>query len=135
MSSIAYNGIEEGFSMTRKSRLATVTSKRQLTIPKIFFEELGMKPGKIRCILDNDKIIIEPIQSTNFWDFSSELLEELIDEGLKGKELLKEFEKRKEMVKEAFALMLEEANLEIEQGKGKEAEELFAELMNENTES
>jgi len=67
-------------------------------------------------------------ESTNFWDFSSELLKELIDEGLKGKELLKEFEKRKEMVKEVFALMLEEANLEIEQGKGKGAEELFAEL-------
>lgn len=34
-------------------------------------------------------------ESMNFWDFSSELLEELINEGLEGKELLNEFKKRK----------------------------------------
>ncbi|MDI3547025.1 MAG: hypothetical protein PWR10_677 [Halanaerobiales bacterium] len=129
MGSLAYTGIEEGFSMTRKSRLATVTKKRQFTIPKDFFEELGMKPGKVRCILDNGRIIIEPIQSTSFWDFSGDLLEELVNEGFEGKELVNEFKQRKETVKKAFALMVEEAREEIEQGGGKDAEELFAEIL------
>lgn len=129
MGSLAYTGIEEGFSVSRKSRLATVTKKRQFTIPKDFFEELGMKPGKVRCILDNGRIIIEPIQSTNFWDFSGDLLEELVNEGFEGKELVNEFKQRKETVKKAFALMVEEAREEIEQGGGKDAEELFAEIL------
>ncbi len=129
MGSLAYTGIEEGNSMIRKSRLATVTKKRQFTIPKDFFDELEMKPGKVRCILDEGRIIIEPIQSTNFWDFSGDLLEELVKEGLEGEELVNQFKQRKDIVKEAFTLMVEEAGEEIKKDGGKESEELFNEIL------
>lgn len=129
MGNLAYNNHREGFSMDKKVRLVSVTSKRQLTIPVDFYRELNMSPGKVRCILENGRIIIEPIDTSNFWDFSADILQELVSEGLDGEELINEFKQRKDIVKEAFMYMVNEAKEDIKNGTGKDAEEVFNEIL------
>ncbi len=119
--------------MDKKIRLVTVTSKRQFTIPVDFFKELNMSPGKVRCILENGRIIIEPINTSSFWDFSADILQELVSEGLNGEELVKEFKQRKNIVKEAFLNMVNEAKEDIEKGIGRDAEEVFNEILSDES--
>lgn len=133
MSTFAYNNHREGLSMDKKIRLVTVTSKRQFTIPVDFFKELNMSPGKVRCILENGRIIIEPINTSSFWDFSADILQELVSEGLNGEELVKEFKQRKNIVKEAFLNMVNEAKEDIEKGIGRDAEEVFNEILSDES--
>ncbi len=52
-----------------------------------------------------------------------------MDEGYQGEDLVKEFNSRKQMVKESFAFMVDEAIKEIQENKGKDSDELFAEII------
>ncbi len=122
-----YQGQQGGISMY-ENKIATITQKRQVTIPKDFFEELDLKPGKINCYIEDGKIILEPLNSSNVWDFSTTILTELVNEGYEGDELLQEFENRKTMLKESMAAMVAEAREEIKEQKVKNAEQVFEEI-------
>ena len=113
------------------NRIATITQKRQITIPKDFFTELDLKPGKINCYIEDGKIILEPLNSDNFWDFSNTILKELVAEGYEGEQLLTEFQKRKIMVKESLAEMVAEAKNEIKNNNGKDADKVFEEIFSD----
>lgn len=114
------------------NRIATITQKRQITIPKDFFEELDLKPGKIKCYIEDNKIILEPLNlDDNFWDFSDNILKELVEEGYKGGKLLSEFKKRKTMVREAMVEMVTEAKNDIDNDRGKDSEKVFEEIFSE----
>ena len=76
-----------------------ITGKRQLTIPKEYYDVLGMN-NVAKCYLEGKRIIIEPIAVRNDGDFSEELLAELISRGLHGKELLDSFTEYKRRIKE-----------------------------------
>jgi len=134
MPTVAYNnkhqGQQGGISMS-KNKIATITQKRQITIPKDFFEELNLKPGKIKCYIEDGKIILEPLDSSNVWDFSTTILKELVSEGYEGDELLKEFKNRKTMLKESMAAMVAEAKEEIKEQKVKDAEQVFEEIFSD----
>lgn len=119
----------KGSSTDSKCKFATITKKRQITIPKEFYDKLDMSPGKVRCLLENGRIVLEPINNGGFWDFSSEILQELVKEGYQGDDLIKEFEKKKQIIKESLAYMVKEASEEIEKGNYIDAEEVFDEIM------
>ncbi len=71
-------------------KIISVSSKRQITIPKKFFRQL--KFGKeVECFLEDDGIVIRPIQLEEN-EFSIEILRELVSQGYSGEELIKKFE-------------------------------------------
>ncbi len=110
------------------SRIVRVTSKRQFTIPKVYFEKLRLG-DKAKCYLEGDRLVIEPVREDSFWDFSIDILRSLIAEGYAGEALIAEFEARKKKTVQAFGRMIEEAREEAEAGKGKPAELIFNELL------
>lgn len=79
-----------------ETRLGKITSKRQLTIPKDFFDKLGLS-GDVEIILDNDELRIRRYQRVeDSHDYFADLvLKSILDEGIEGKEeILKEFKLR-----------------------------------------
>ncbi len=130
MKSAAHTAVK-GEYVLDNYRIITITDKRQITIPKQIYDELKLKSGKVKCYVSDGKIIIEPFQSSSFWDFSSNILKDLVAEGYQGPDLIKEFDSRRQMVKESFALMVDEAVKEIRDHQGKDADELLAEIVSE----
>ncbi len=116
--------------MTNKSKLVSITHKRQVTIPKEFFNRLDMAAGKARCYIQNGKIVIEPINTMSFWEFSSDILQELVAQGYSGERLVSEFNKRKDLVKEGLAAIVMEAAEQIKSGEGKDVDQVFQEIFN-----
>ena len=64
-----------------------VSSKKQITIPKDFYEQLGIGNEVLIELADN-KLIIRPIHGDHF-DFSDLILKDLIEEGYAGEECRK----------------------------------------------
>ena len=83
-----------------ETRLGKITSKRQLTIPKDFFDKLGLS-GDVEIILDNDELRIRRYQRLEeSHDYFADLvLKSILDEGFEGKEeILKEFRLRMDLL-------------------------------------
>lgn len=93
--------------MNRK--IIRVSKKRQITIPIQFYEHLGLK-NEVECSLEDDAIVIRPIQKKPTTDFSIEILKDLINKGFSGDELIKQFEKQSINTKMALIKILEEAD-------------------------
>lgn len=89
-----------------KVKYASVSSKRQITIPKEFYDALGIE-AEVTLELMNNKIVIKPVKE-NTDDFSEEILSDLISEGYEGNELMEEFKNRKKMIKPAINRIVEE---------------------------
>lgn len=90
----------------RVKRIA-VSSKRQISIPKDFYEQLGIG-SEVVVELYNNQMVIKPVKE-EVGDFSSMILKELIEEGYEGDDLLEEFENRKTLIRPAVNMMIEEA--------------------------
>ncbi len=85
----------------------SISSKNQITIPKVLIEFLGFeKEAKIKT--DGNSIIITPVKKDNF-DFSDLILADLIKEGYEGNDILVEFRRRTGRIKPAVKEMVEEA--------------------------
>ncbi len=112
-------------------KMVKITSKRQFTIPKKYYDALQIGE-QARCYTDGNKLIIEPAHPDSFWDFSSDILKELVDENYSGEELLKEFEIRKRNATGALQKFSEEVQQETTTETGIAADHLFAELLNES---
>ena len=83
-----------------ETRLGKITSKRQLTIPKDFFDKLGLS-GDVEIILDNDELRIRRYQrlEESHDYFADLILKSILDEGIEGKEeILKEFRLRMDLL-------------------------------------
>lgn len=93
-------------NMDRK--IISVSSKRQITIPLKYFEELNID-NEVECLLKDNSIIIRPLKQYNS-EFSEEILKDLISQGFSGEKLLEEFKKKSKEIKSAISTMLEEAN-------------------------
>lgn len=83
----------------------SVSKKRQMTIPKEFYDALHID-GEVNCEIIEDAIVIKPIHKG--YDFSEEILADLIKEGFEGNALLKEFTYRKSQLNPALHRMIEE---------------------------
>ncbi|WP_215085554.1 hypothetical protein [Exiguobacterium sp. s78] len=90
-----------------KSKKVSVSVKRQLAIPKEIYDAAGI--GKeIMMELEDGVIKIKPIH-TNTDDFSHEILSDILKEGYQGEDILKEFDRRKKMIRPAISSMIDEA--------------------------
>ena len=92
--------------MERKS--IHISSKRQITIPQKFYQALGFE-NEAECVMRGEELVIRPVRTEAKGDFSEQILEELIAQGLSGKALLKEFKNKQAQVRPAVEKMLSDA--------------------------
>jgi len=112
-------------------KIVHVTSKRQFTIPKIYYDALKFG-NLVKCYQDGKKLVIEPAREDDFWDFSTDILRELVFENYTGEDLLKEFEVRKQNAARALERLADEARNDAAAGTGRSSEELFKELLDDD---
>lgn len=105
-------------SETKKpeQKRVTITSKRQFTIPRKFYSELGFGREAV-CIMGEGMLIIKPAVNISGGEFAEQILAELIQEGFTGTELLKEFKERQNKIQPAVKAMLNEAK-KVAEGAG-----------------
>ena len=107
----SYNKYKDGDSM--KTKKISVSEKRQITIPKEFFDALNI--GKeIECSIANNCIIIKPVVDTSLDEFSEYILKDILNDGIANENILNEFKKRKEKLKKAAKKYNADIDKEIE---------------------
>ncbi len=87
----------------------SVSRKRQITIPIEFYNKLGIEK-EVECFLQNDAIIIRPVQERS-GEFDEPILEDLISQGFSGNQLLEKFKEMRRQVRPAVERLLAEARL------------------------
>lgn len=100
-----------------KKRTVSISTKRQFTIPQIFYTMLGFS-DKAECEVRGEELIIRPAIEKTGGEFAEQILEELVAKGLTGEKLIDEFKKRQSEVRPAVQAML----LEAEKAANGEAE-------------
>lgn len=93
--------------LATKTKKVAVSSKRQIAIPKEFFDAIGIEK-EIIMELNDGVIQIKPVR-THTDDFSEEILADVLEEGFTGNDILKEFQRRKNMIRPAISQMVKEA--------------------------
>lgn len=86
----------------------SISEKRQITIPKTMFIELGFT-DKAQCSVKDGALIITPVQSSD-GEFATEILADLIRDGYEGETLLNKFKEMQAKVRPAINKMLKEAH-------------------------
>lgn len=90
--------------MNRKK--IAVSAKRQMTIPKQFYDELQLGDEVICEMVDNTLVIRAAQQEL---DFSEQILQDLVKEGYEaGDTMIKEFTYRKNKLTDAVERMIDE---------------------------
>ena len=105
----------------------TVSEKRQMTIPKRFYEKLGIG-HEVICELRGAELILRPVPIEE--DFSEEILKGLVAEGYNGQELLQEFQHRKAQIRPAVEKLIAEsgqAARQFSEAEVDKTEEIFGE--------
>ncbi len=103
----------------------SVSSKRQITIPLRYYEELGID-SEVECELKDGTIVIRPVKSEPTGEFDEFILADLIKEGYQGEELLEKFKEMRRKIRPAVLKMIAEAEEYVASGKGRlTLEELF----------
>lgn len=100
-----------------ESRLGKITSKRQLTIPKDFYDKLGLSTD-IEIILDSGELRIRKYNGIedSHDNFSDLILKSILDEGIEGKdEILKEFRLRMNLLPLAMQDYIEDVRNRVVQ--------------------
>lgn len=92
-----------------EKKVVSISPKRQITIPQKFFKKIGFDK-EAECIIRGNELIIRPAKVMSNGEFSELILEELIEQGLSGKELLNAFKKEQAKVRPAVENMLLNAN-------------------------
>lgn len=102
------NAIKMNRSTSVERKKVSISSKRQITIPQKFFALLGFD-NEAECTVRGNELVIRPVSKNSGGEFSSQILEELISEGLSGEELLKAFNERQAKIRPAVEAMIDEA--------------------------
>lgn len=86
-------------AIPKEKRLGKVSSKRQLTIPKEFYDRLNIVKD-VEMVMEGNALVIKPITphvENDFDDFSDLILQSIVEETfINRKDMLTEFRKRKE---------------------------------------
>jgi bifunctional DNA-binding transcriptional regulator/antitoxin component of YhaV-PrlF toxin-antitoxin module len=102
----------------KNRKIVSITGKRQLTIPKKFYEKLGF--GKeVECFIERNTLVIRPLLLDE-GEFSVEILRDLISEGYGGEELIEKFTVESRQMKGAINGLIKEGK-DIAEGKKKGA--------------
>ena len=96
-------------SNSMEHKIISVSGKRQVTIPRKYFEALGFS-NEAECILQNSAIIIRPIKENTGSEFSEQILADLIAQGLSGQELLTKFKEMSKKIAPAMEKLINEAD-------------------------
>lgn len=99
---------EPGKNRQPRRKRISVSSKRQINIPKDFFDTLHIGKEMI-AELHGNSIVLKPVKD-NYVDFSKEILADIIAEGYTGEDILKEFEFRKAQIPMALEQLVEDAH-------------------------
>lgn len=109
-------------------RQIKVSEKRQITIPKRFYDALGVEKEVI-CELRGNEIVLRGVPQTE--DFSEEILSDLVAQGFEGQNLIREFQEVKSQIRPAVENLIKESNLAAKSMRGngnEQTEELFGDL-------
>lgn len=95
-------------SYPSQRKIISISSKRQITIPRKVFDLLGFE-REAECFIKGNELIIRPakIQSDSY--FFEQILEDLIAEGFSGEELLAKFKEKQRKVRPAVENMIKKA--------------------------
>ncbi|MFD1676465.1 AbrB/MazE/SpoVT family DNA-binding domain-containing protein [Alicyclobacillus fodiniaquatilis] len=126
-SAYAKNVLERGHSGMDK--YVRITGKRQVTIPKEFFEQLDMGTV-LHAFIEGGCLILEPVRPEDPMDFSQEIINDLADAGLTGEELKKEFARRREGMMAAMKELVTDARKEALSGSESDGDDFMDELIN-----
>lgn len=109
----------------------SVSEKRQITIPKQFYDASGMG-AEVVCELRGDEIVLRALPPTE--DFSEEILKDLVAQGLTGEKLVREFQRQKANIRPAVEELMKASHMaahNLEDDGDKETDELFGDLKEE----
>ena len=108
-----------------ESKIISVSVKRQLTIPQMYFDALGFS-NEAECIMQKDGILIRPVRSANSGEFSEQILADLLSQGYEGQELLEKFKEYTKAVRPAVLELLKDNEEFAKSGEGRiPMDELF----------
>ena len=96
----------------KEKKVISISSKRQMTIPRKFFEQLGFS-NDAECFLRGNELIIRPLKVMD-GDLSAEILSDLIKQGYSGDDLLYRFKMTQKKVRPAIEMILDEAEMAAE---------------------
>lgn len=101
---------KEGHTMLenerKKARRVSISKQRQISIPKDFYDALGLENEAMVEYVGNAIVIRPPATEI---DFSKQILEDLVKEGYQGDDLVQEFIRRKSNIKPAIQRLAQEA--------------------------
>ncbi len=106
-----------------------ITGKRQVTIPKEFFERLEMGTV-LHAYVEGGRLVLEPVRPEEPMDFSQEIINDLADLGMTGEELKREFTKRREDMMAAMKELVTEARNETLNGTVSDGDNFMNALIN-----
>lgn len=81
-------------NMRHQFKRVAVSSKRQISIPKEFYQDLSLQDEIIMEKVGN-RLIIRPSDYDNDVDFTAEILRDLIEEGYPKEQLVEKMKERK----------------------------------------
>lgn len=90
----------------KKARRVSISKQRQISIPKDFYDALGLENEAMVEYVGNAIVIRPPATEI---DFSKQILEDLVKEGYQGDDLVQEFMRRKSNIKPAIQRLIQEA--------------------------
>ncbi len=96
-------------TVTDTCKRVSISSKRQITIPQVFFNALGFG-NEAELIYKDNELIIRPAHHEMSSEFAEQILADIVKEGYSGEALLKEFKARQAKIRPAVVRMLEEAD-------------------------
>ena len=96
-----------GESELAKKRIS-VSPKRQITIPLQFYNQLGID-SEVECFIKDDALVIKPVHEID-QTFAAEILDDLVEQGYQGKELVAKFKEATGRFRKAVEKMIEEAD-------------------------
>lgn len=91
-----------------EKRRINISSKRQITIPAKYYDELGLSK-QLDCIYSSGMLILTPVKKEDP-AFSEEILTDLINQGYEGERLLAEFKRISRQIRPAIEDIIEEAD-------------------------
>lgn len=97
--------------MDHQMKRVAVSSKRQISIPKEFYEELNIKDEIIMEKIHNN-LVIRPAGYDNHEDFTEEILRDLIAEGYPKEELVTKLRERRAQMQPALDRLIADTDHE-----------------------
>ena len=87
---------------------ARVSQKRQVTIPQRLFEQVGIK-DEVEFSIKGNYIIMRPVHDLGNDYFADLILEDLVQEGYSGEELVQKFRERQTQFRTAIKDLIAES--------------------------